>query len=582
MPERALRPVSPPPASDPRPSFRGRTFELVSFRLGELPIVDRYFERLHLEQILTARLPTSPTTHQSYVRCLLVLLRNLLVAREPLYGVPTWAEPYRPDLLGLAPEEVPLLNDDRFGRALDALFDSDRASLLTEVVVRAVREFDLKLDRFHNDSTTLTLQGLYRRADGRTVRGKRTAKAARGHNKDHRPDLKQLLWILTISADGAVPVHYRVVDGNTNDSPTHRESWEAMFTLRADPDFLYVADSKLCDGDTLKFIDGKGGRFLTVLPRNRKEDPLFRAYAQSHELTWETVRERANPRNQARSRDVWKMMESPLPSGDGFRLVWVWNSLMAEEDLESREERIARAITGLEDLEKRLQSPKTKLRTRARVEKAAEKAVGSHALRWVGWEVREEKVETFRQERRGRPGKDTRFRRQVRTRFHVAPRPKEEAIAYDAKTDGMFPLLTNERKLSLKELLEAYHYQPRLEKRHEQLKTVLKARPALLKNIDRLEALFFLYFLALLVESLLEREVRRAMEKEGLEDVPLYPEGRADPAPTADMILGAFGRLETHRLRLNGQELEVFEPVLTAQQKQLLHLAGVPETAYTP
>ncbi|EQD40229.1 Transposase-like protein, partial [mine drainage metagenome] len=257
-----------------------------------------------------------------------------------------------------------------------------------------------------------------------------------------------------------------------------------------------------------------------MLPRSRKEDSLFREWAQTHEFAWETVRERPNPRNRTRSRDVWKMAESPIPAGDGFRLVWLWNSLMAEEDLEAREERIGRALAGLEE---RLQSPKTKLRSRAAAEKAAERAVGATAVRWVGWEVTEEEVATFRQEKRGRPGKETRFRRQVKPRFHVAAQPKEEAIAYDAKTDGMFPLLTNERRLTLPQLLEAWKFQPRLEKRHAQLKSVLQVRPALLKNIDRLEALFFLYFLALPVESLLEREVRHSMEKEGLKDIPLYP-----------------------------------------------------------
>lgn len=153
---------------------------------------------------------------------------------------------------------------------------------MTEVVVRAIREFRIDLERFHNASTTVTLQGAYRKADGRRKRGQRTLRAALGHNKDHRPDLKQLLWILTVSADGADPAHYRVVDGSTNDCPEHRESWEALFAVKDSPDFLYVADSKLCDGGALRYLDGKGGRFLTVLPRSRKEDRLFREYVQTH------------------------------------------------------------------------------------------------------------------------------------------------------------------------------------------------------------------------------------------------------------------------------------------------------------
>lgn len=58
------------------------------------------------------------------------------------------------------------LNDDRVGRTLDRLFDCDRASLLTELVVRMIHEFDLDLSRLHNDSTTVTFHGDYDRATG--------------------------------------------------------------------------------------------------------------------------------------------------------------------------------------------------------------------------------------------------------------------------------------------------------------------------------------------------------------------------------------------------------------------------------
>ena len=234
----------------------------------------------------------------------------------------------------------------------------------------------------------------------------------------------------------------------------------------------------------------------------------------------------------------------------------------------------------LNELEERLQSPKTKLRTRAAVVKATEKAVGSSAERWVGWDIREEPVELFRQERGGRPGKDTRFRRTVKTRFHVVPRPDEAAIAYEAKSDGMFPLLTNERKMSPKELLEAYHFQPRLEKRHEQLKTVLEVSPMQLKNIDRVEALLFLYFLAMLVEALIEREVRQSMEAQGVRSIPLYPEGRPCLAPTTDRIMGAIEWVTAHHLERKGREVQRFAPKLTEQQLELLRPAGVPDESY--
>jgi len=53
--------------------------------------------------------------------------------------------------------------------------------------------------------------------------------------------------------------------------------------------------------------------------------------------------------------------------------------------------------------------------------------------------------------------------------------------------------------------------------------------PVYLKEASRIQALLLRLFCSVAVESLLEREVRRAMERSGDEDLPLYPESR--PAP---------------------------------------------------
>ena len=134
------------------------------------------------------------------------------------------------------------------------------------LLVQAVREFGLRLERFHDDSTTISFQGLYRVADGRRRRGKPTPKITLGHSKDHREDLKQLLWSLTATEDGAVPVDYRLLDGNVTDERTHRETRDVLAVLAGGPNFLYVADSKLRTKPNLLHIHERHGRFLTVLP----------------------------------------------------------------------------------------------------------------------------------------------------------------------------------------------------------------------------------------------------------------------------------------------------------------------------
>lgn len=94
-------------------------------------------------------------------------------------------------------------------------------------------------------------------------------------NKDFRPDLKQLLWILTVSADGAVPIAYRVADGNTVDDLSHVPTWDELRALVGTPSFLYVADSKLCSQAAMGHIAEHGGRFVTVIPHGRREDTWF-------------------------------------------------------------------------------------------------------------------------------------------------------------------------------------------------------------------------------------------------------------------------------------------------------------------
>jgi len=286
--------------------------------VGGLPLVNNILQRLKVDQLLICALPSGG--HLSHARALGVLLRNIVLNdRQPLYTHTEWAARAEPSLIGLEEGQADLLNDDRVGRALDRLFDADRAALLTELVVGAIKKFTIDLDQLHNDSTTLTLTGEYKAANGAKVRGKPTVIVTYGHNKDYRLDLKQLLFVLSVSAYGAVPIHYGALDGNTNDYTTHIETWEMLRKLSGRADFLYVADCKLCSKATLAHINTHQGRFITVLPRNRREDWWFRSYIQTHEPPWEEAVRRANPRRRSGPEDVWKVFQAELPSKEGSR-----------------------------------------------------------------------------------------------------------------------------------------------------------------------------------------------------------------------------------------------------------------------
>jgi len=86
-----------------------------------------------------------------HAKALGVLLRSIIVEREPIYRQQETVHGFAQGLFGLSAEQMDHLSDDRIGRALDHLFDADRAVLLTEVVLAVGQRFGVKFDRLHND-----------------------------------------------------------------------------------------------------------------------------------------------------------------------------------------------------------------------------------------------------------------------------------------------------------------------------------------------------------------------------------------------------------------------------------------------
>jgi len=557
-------------------------FTLESRRLGALPLVAHFAGRMGLPGLLDrwvppddARLALDPAT------VLGAVVANLCIEHRPLYALGEWAAQYEPGLLGLAEGQGGLLNDDRAGRTLDRLFLADRGSLLTELMTGVIARFGIDCSRLHNDSTSVSVHGAYQAAGGGEVAGVPTAAITFGHSKDQRPDLKQLVFILTVSGDHAVPVICRLADGNTSDDPTHIPTWDTLAELTGHTGFLYVADCKLAGGEAMRHIHGRGGRFITVLPRSRKEDAAFRAWLQDHQPDWAEAY-RAPGARLGDPDQVWSVCEAPAPSAEGYRIVWVHDTGKQQRDAATRARRIEKARTAIDELAARLASPRSRLRTAPAVHAGAAEAIAAaDATRWVRFAVRETTEVSYRQASRGRPGPDTAYRRIEKKAFAVTCEIDAAAVSYDAVSDGCWPLITNDRQLTAAQVLAAYRYQPNLERRHHLLKGIQDAAPIWIKTIPRIEAIFLCHFIALLITALIERQIRTAMKAAGIARLPAYPEFRGCAAPSADRIFEIFAHVQRHELHDHaGTLIQIFEPELTPLQLKILELLGVPATAY--
>lgn len=508
-------------------------------RLGGMPIVWKFAERIDVAGAFERHVATDPRDRLPVTSTLLITLINVVLERFPLYRMGEWARERR-----LIDEELSkYLNDDRVGRALDRVYQADRAALMTELCLRAIREFELCTDRVHNDSTSVTLTGRYQ-----GYRKTRAARPKRGHNKDHRPDLKQLVFSLSVLGDGAVPLYFKVWDGNVTDDRTHIRNWMALRGLLGRPDFTYVADCKLCTRESMEFIDSEGGFFVTVLPQTRSEDRCFRDWIQENTPQWQEVFRRPDPNRKYAPQHVYWTFESPFPSAEGFRIVWVKSSQKERIDSDARTSAIEKTAQDLSDLSGRA------FRSREKLEATIREVLSSRKTeRFFKYQIETRVSERFRQDRKGRPGPQTKYRRVEKRHYGFTWAHDQQAIRYAAKCDGIFPLITNRNRDTSKEILRIYKFQPRIERRFAQLKSVYDVRPVFLKNPERIEALLFLYFIGLLLTGLIERETRRAMKERELTSIPIYPERRACRRPTADKILDLFRDVRLHRVAVAGK-----------------------------
>ena len=555
---------------------------LRTWTVGGLPIVNQILDRIGLESFLEQHLAADgPRMKIPTRRGLRLLIQNILLSREPIYGLGEWAQRHAPDLTGVATSQLKHLNDDRIGRCLDRLFEGLGSALVMSVVRHVIQEFQLSLDELHNDSTTVTFQGAY---DGAYLEGLKrgfpTLGITWGHNKDHRPDLKQLLYILTVTDDGGVPVYFTTASGNTADDKTHLETWELMRELVGSADFLYVADCKLASTSNLRAIDSRGGRFVTVLPRTRREDKQFRKRATNtpDSIRWDDLYEVRD--DDGNMLDCFRVAAEPFRTSDGFRLLWFFSQRKKDQDAVTRANQIEKIRHELNKLRERLQSPRTRFRTREKVQEAVDKILSaSPAGRVIDVEIEERQLESFTQATPGRPGANTQYVKKVETRYDLATDLDLNRLADALATDGIFPLITNADAMSAEEVLRAYKRQPLIEKRFSQFKHDFEVAPVYLKDVSRIQALLCAYFFVLLVQTLLERELRQAMVRDQVDDLPLYPEGRACSAPTAKRVIDLFEPVQRHELKRD-RHVEVFVTKLSAAQRKVLKLFRIKPDSY--
>jgi transposase len=237
-------------------------------------------------------------------------------------------------------------------------------------------------------------------------------------------------------------------------------------------------------------------------------------------------------------------------------------------------------LEALKGLQARLNT--YRLKTRPAIDQAVGKILqDNQAQDWIEYQIQARRIYQTHYRQRGRPTASQKTSRSWNYHFSLRFGVKQKEIKLQSLTDGVFPMITNlaEQDYAAKRVLEIYKFQPFLEKRHSQIKTWQEVTPVLLKKDERVVAYLHMHVMALMVATLIERQLRKAMKRRSLSSLPIYPENRPCPYPTIFDIVRVFRGVERYEV-LDGERVTLFPAQLNPLQKQLLEMLEVPLSLY--
>ncbi|WP_123604387.1 IS1634 family transposase [Micromonospora sp. Llam0] len=487
-------------------------------QLGSLPVIADFSRRLDIAGVVDRACPIREVASISHGQVIEALIANRLTSPKAMVAVADWAHAWAvEEVYDIDPD---LLNDDRLGRALDALADQ-ADQVVGSIGATAITAFGIDVTRCHWDMTSISLYGAYDHVDDEYPT------PAYGHPKDRRTDLKQIQAGLAVTADGAVPVLSRTYDGNAAEIAQVTDTMRALQALATPRNFLLVGDSKLISYPNVTAMTTEQVTFIAPLAASRVPDGLFAGLDPSRATIVDYVAERDEGRPHT-ERCTYRVDEDTMDlTGPRkkdpvhtLRRILVHSTANATAQAKARALRLAQARTELDTLTRTAGT-----RHHRTIEAVTTKATAIARRRRISAHLHT----TITTDDTGKPTFAWTF--------------DQAALDAEAAADGWYALLTNlPADIDATDVFLRYKDQPTVERRYSEFKGPLAVAPIFLRNNRRITALITVICLALLIFCLIEREVRRNLAPD-TEIRGFYINDRRPRKPTGRLILQALGEL---------------------------------------
>jgi transposase len=442
--------------------------------LGALPVLYALLEVLQVRKIINRHCPTAAEVDHGTVAMVLIL--NRLMAPRPLYRVADWLA--RTVLVYTPGVSAEKFNDDRLGRTLDAL-SQHKCDIWQEIVQRAFVQAEIDLSLIFYDLTAFVVHGAYANSE--------LADFGFAHNTPMNK--RKFKAGLNVTADGNIPAEYGPWSGRTADMATVQENMERLCRLLKRHgwpvgEVVLIGDRANLNDELAIAYDTHNLRYLAGLQPQKKIHRELLVEIPEKQFYASPLTDERGPKG------YWGRLCQVVFEHEGRQVIHrglvVLSGPMRNSWRKTRAAQLRALRQALSEVQAKIGRPR--YRTVESVQKRANTQLKKSP---VGKLMR---AEAYADEEG-----------QVRLRWWV----DRYALWQAMQRDGRYLLVTNDWSLSPQRMLALYRQKDGVEKRFTISKSDLMVSPIYLHKDKRIEAMLLLNMLALLVYSLLERQVRQ-------------------------------------------------------------------------
>ncbi len=436
-----------------------------------------------------------------------MMIVNICDDHHPLLRMQEYYE--MKDLEGIfhSPIELSQINDDRFGKFLDAFYEAGPRKIFGELSIQAFLTYGIEVKNINYDTTSKVMWGTYETEEGKEG----VINIDFGHSKQKREDKKQIK--MGIGVANGVIVDAKVLSGNKDDKTYNTENLDEVSTVLkrlniSENDFYYIADCALFSKEN--FVKAKKLKLITRMPETTK-------------LAKECIKESLNNKE--------NMKELELQNARGEVIKY----FISEKTCEYEDINLKCAIcysvsleaTIKKTIEKQVKKEKESIEKlfklynkRAFVcmedaEKEMTKLT-SKDLKKIKYHDIEMFIETKEKRKPGRQPKDpSKAEKIIEYYLGIKVNESEKKIEKLFEEECCFVLCSNDINITAENLLREYKTQSSVEKKFQQIKSPHFVNALYLDTPRRIEALTYLILISMMILSVTEYVVRREMKAKG-------------------------------------------------------------------